>query len=122
MSEVLNPLTKEQKAEWIAALRSGDYKQGQGRLHREDDDSYCCLGVLAHVCAFNSGSASYLRPESYEYNPGTWSTSAAFLSETMQQSLSGMNDLADMNEEGFFEHHYSFSDIANYIEANVEAV
>src|ERR1044071_1366611 len=38
------------KAEWVAALRSGDYVQGNGRLRfydgRKDQESYCCLGVL----------------------------------------------------------------------------
>lgn len=32
---------------WLAALRSGEYKQGKGHLCR--DDSYCCLGVLCEV-------------------------------------------------------------------------
>lgn len=36
---------------WIAALRSGNYKQGRQRLKRRDygDDCYCCLGVLVEV-------------------------------------------------------------------------
>lgn len=33
------------KAQWIAALRSGDYKQGQGALRRREN-TFCCLGVL----------------------------------------------------------------------------
>lgn len=28
---------------WVAALRSGEFKQGSKRL--KDDDKYCCLGV-----------------------------------------------------------------------------
>lgn len=38
-------LTKELKDEWVAALRSGNYKQGTGKL--KSFDCYCCLGVLA---------------------------------------------------------------------------
>lgn len=34
------------KAKWIAALRSGEFKQAQGELHDARNDSYCCLGVL----------------------------------------------------------------------------
>ncbi len=38
------------KAQWIAALRSGEFKQGRNYLHarRPDDevDTFCCLGVL----------------------------------------------------------------------------
>lgn len=40
----LNP---EVKAKWVAALRSGKYVQGTGRLCR--DGKYCCLGVLCDV-------------------------------------------------------------------------
>lgn len=38
---------------WVRALRSGDYKQGQGRLTRLNADgtpaSHCCLGVLCEI-------------------------------------------------------------------------
>jgi hypothetical protein len=36
------------KAEWVAALRSGQYKQGEGAL-RDKKDHYCCLGVLCEI-------------------------------------------------------------------------
>ena len=32
---------------WIAALRSGNYKQGKGYLKK--GDCHCCLGVLCEV-------------------------------------------------------------------------
>lgn len=35
---------------WLAALRSGKYKQGQNRLHDKRSGGMCCLGVLEHVC------------------------------------------------------------------------
>lgn len=41
----MNP---EIKALWLAALRSGDYKQGQGVL-RDGADNFCCLGVLTDL-------------------------------------------------------------------------
>lgn len=31
--------------QWVAALRSGEYKQGH-RVLRSKDDKFCCLGVL----------------------------------------------------------------------------
>jgi hypothetical protein len=36
---------------WVTALRSGQYLQGTGVLHRrtEGNDTYCCLGVLCEV-------------------------------------------------------------------------
>lgn len=45
MTTKMNP---EVKAEWLAALRSGDYEQGAGFL-RTDDNKYCCLGVLCAI-------------------------------------------------------------------------
>ncbi len=39
----------EIKQKWVAALRSGKYKQGRGCLRRHD--SYCCLGVLCDLHA-----------------------------------------------------------------------
>lgn len=35
------------KKEWIAALRSGDYIQGTGKLNRNGE--YCCLGILCDI-------------------------------------------------------------------------
>ena len=35
------------KNKWIAALRSGEYKQAGGRLR--EGDCYCCLGVLTDL-------------------------------------------------------------------------
>lgn len=43
----MNP---EIKAKWVAALRSGEYKQGRDVL-RTEDDAYCCLGVLCDLAA-----------------------------------------------------------------------
>jgi len=38
-------------AAWVAALRSGDYRQGRGGLRGEDaaGPRYCCLGVLCEL-------------------------------------------------------------------------
>ncbi|BAU40152.1 hypothetical protein [Ralstonia phage RSP15] len=38
------------KAKWLAALRSGEYKQGQEQL-RDDQNNFCCLGVLCNIHA-----------------------------------------------------------------------
>lgn len=40
------------KQQWLRALRSGRYKQGQNRL-RTQDDKFCCLGVLCDI--YNKG-------------------------------------------------------------------
>ncbi len=45
----MNPIAR---AEWLAALRSGTYRQGFGVLRTfTDEPSYCCLGVLTDVAA-----------------------------------------------------------------------
>jgi hypothetical protein len=51
------------KAQWVAALRSGDYTQGQGSL-KTRDGSYCCLGVL---CAI---APDEVATETFDYNGG----------------------------------------------------
>lgn len=38
----------EIKGRWVAALRSGDYKQVEGRLNK-NDEGFCCLGVLCEI-------------------------------------------------------------------------
>jgi hypothetical protein len=48
-------MTEPQKL-WLAALRSGQYRQCTGRL-RDEDGNYCCLGVCTRV-AMNAGVTS----------------------------------------------------------------
>lgn len=40
-------MKKEIMEKWVAALRSGEYKQGKYSLHSEG--KFCCLGVLCEV-------------------------------------------------------------------------
>ena len=42
-------MKKEYRDRWVAALRSGDYIQGQGSL--KNGDKFCCLGVLCDILA-----------------------------------------------------------------------
>lgn len=37
------------KAQWLQALRSGEYEQEQGRL--KSSTGFCCLGVLCDIAA-----------------------------------------------------------------------
>lgn len=43
-------MNQEIKAQWVAALRSGEYKQGRHQLRSPDND-FCCLGVLCNLHA-----------------------------------------------------------------------
>lgn len=40
-------MNKEIQRQWVAALRSGEYKQGHGVL--ESNGRFCCLGVLCDL-------------------------------------------------------------------------
>lgn len=42
-------MKKEIMEKWVAALRSGEYKQGIGLLHDRTQNTYCCLGVLSEL-------------------------------------------------------------------------
>jgi hypothetical protein len=44
-------LKKRVKEQWVAALRSGKYRQGQSSL--AEGGKYCCLGVLCEVALEN---------------------------------------------------------------------
>jgi hypothetical protein len=45
-------MNQEIKAQWIAALRSGEYARGKGYLNRQG--MFCCLGVLCEVAIKNN--------------------------------------------------------------------
>lgn len=46
-------MNEEVKKKWVAALRSGEYKQGKDQLKTEryGECTYCCLGVLCDLFA-----------------------------------------------------------------------
>jgi hypothetical protein len=88
-------MKKAIKKKWVAALRSGEYKQGRRYLKR--DGKYCCLGVLCEIQNCPDDKDSQF--------PG-----ALFLESV------GLNDpfaktLAEMNDRGS-----SFAEIATKIE------
>lgn len=62
--KIMNP---EIKAKWVAALRSGKYKQGQGELR--DGKKFCCLGVLCDIHA--------------KTNRGKWSAAGTYHGEDL---------------------------------------
>lgn len=51
----------ELAAEWVAALRSGEYEQTKAVLYDPVDNMYCCLGVLCEVAGleFNEDALEY---------------------------------------------------------------
>ena len=66
------------KKRWLEALRSGKYKQAQGKLH--DGKRFCCLGVLYDT----EFDGDWTRPdESY-----TWSNSDEWMIDNESEQLS----------------------------------
>jgi hypothetical protein len=56
-------VNQEIKDQWLAALRSGKYKQGHGAL--QVNDMYCCLGVLCAISPF--ADEAQMRPDGSVY-------------------------------------------------------
>ena len=95
------------KKKWLEALRSGKYKQTQGRL-RHPTEGYCCLGLLAEVHEDFSwlpslqilrGDDGYVCGEVLPLD---------VLSQDVQDKLTSLND----------NKLWSFEKIADYIKAH----
>ena len=100
---MLNPNAQK----WVAALRSGRYKQGKGKL--KAGSKYCCLGV---ACKLYPGKLPALRdfarlPDEVQEWLGLNSDSGEF----------GEQCLAKINDEGA-----SFAEIADLIESEPEGL
>lgn len=93
-----NKIDYDLAQKWIAALRSGKYKQCKNSL-RDMQNGFCCLGVL------------------YDIQGGNWDT--IDVTEVLPSEKAGglfygqQKYLAKMNDS-----IYSFTDIADYIERN----
>lgn len=128
----MKPKIKEQ---WVAALRSGEYKQGKSALRALDKKGelkYCCLGVLCDILGRKWYKADELdQPQVgviYAVKNGTEKNSVD-LPETILKktgiTVDQMNDLVIMNDGGF---DYTksknvkakkFTKIADWIEKNL---
>lgn len=98
------------KAKWIEALRSGVFNQTTDRL-RGDNGSLCCLGVFAEIngCAWDAKGRPSIGSARY----------ADSVTDVLDKDFIGLSFiqqrlLAEMNDGG-----KSFSEIADYIEANL---
>lgn len=111
------------KAQWVAALRSGEYKQGKERLHTAKDDSYCCLGVLCEVAVkagVDLAIDAYSVGKSYDNDGHTLNekvqTWAGLLDCNPRTSEGEYEDLelAGLNDQG-----YTFEQLAAVIERDL---
>lgn len=129
---------RENIKKWLAALRSGKYRQGYGHLRK--NDRFCCLGVACDIFqdhldvrAYNYDTIPYL------YKPrkkGNGAFSSVVLPENIKNMLKlhtndgkvlnnlrlsngdEVDSLADLNDSG----HASFNQIADFIEENWNAI
>ena len=132
----------EFKAKLLAALRSGDYKQG--RLALRKDDAFCCLGVACDVAVkegYVNGAWDRLNDGSYSiYDKDSDDRDCASLPCFIQRVVfengsDAANPLVDLHEDlkeinakanrphegaslmGLNDHwNLSFAEIADYIE------
>jgi len=121
-------MDQELKTKWVAALRSGDYKQGNGYLHKiewDGSESFCCVGVLCKI-------ASETHPELISVSRTQFAVSYAgrcnMVDEETCESLMLPNrdTLAALaiKNDGWFIYNgrgngWAFNRIADYIEENL---
>lgn len=111
-------LTAAQKEQWLKDLRSGEFKQGRNRLCTiiNGEPHYCCLGVLAHREAIDSKierpveNAITRKVYYFENDLNDLNGYVGILPEKLIISPA----VVAMNDSGM-----SFSEIADWIEANV---
>ncbi len=116
-------MKKNIATKWVKALRSGEYKQGYGKLHHPKTNDYCCLGVLCKIYEKDfERMDSTLRNSEYlplalieDFNIADGicgrvngiTKGGITIGKKQYDSLIGAND-----------NHESFANIANWIEKN----
>jgi hypothetical protein len=100
-------MDKKLKEKWVKALRSPKYKQARGVL-ADADGALCCIGVLRHI----QGDTKKLLQD--ERTTALRPIHLGGLSEDERETLVRMND-------GTAGHNrHTFSEIADYIEKNIQ--
>lgn len=99
------------KAKWLEALRSGKYKQGRQSLR--EADSFCCLGVLCDILNSNGWRNVTNNDLLYSFNG-----ELGVIDKRLAKSI-GIEECQDILIEMNDEKQNDFSEIADYIEANL---
>lgn len=99
----MEKLPEDFKQRWIAALRSGEYKQGKVFLYTESTDCYCVMGVAGKVLGINKSimDGVCIPTDDRGFPKYLWISSPA-------------SEAVIMNDQGS-----SFLEIADYIEKNL---
>lgn len=129
----MNP---EIKKKWVDALRSGDYKQTEGTLQK--DDAFCCLGVLCDIAekegivkaqeadrsiagsklvGYQTEGAGYWEYDILPYSVARWAgldqrNPTVTVSEPSNKEYTATYILSDLNDD----FKWDFSKIADVIE------
>jgi hypothetical protein len=111
-------MNSEIKTKWLAALRSGKYKQGRSMLLDTVDRSYCCLGVLCEVSGLGSWSGgTYAMDPAFgkaSYIPFDIADLLGLESDPRVPFQANRLGLAQLNDRGL-----TFLQIADLIEAHL---
>jgi hypothetical protein len=100
-------MNAELKQKWVAALRSGDYRQTDGAYYAPSTDGYCCLGVLTCVAL---GIKARTVHDIHDIGQK--------IDKWLDERPNVFGTLARMND-GDDGRVYTFPEIADYIEANL---
>jgi hypothetical protein len=112
-------MPKELLDKWLAALRSGEYKQTDGVMHDREENSFCCLGVLQHsVCGRGvEANDEYLPSSDWLEQRGIVFLDGSGTRSTDPFLPKVKSSAATANDEG-----KTFAEIADAIEACAEGV
>lgn len=103
-------MKKELKDKWVAALCSGNYKQGAGCL-KDSKGQHCCLGVLCDI----------IDPLGWEGLRWDGLTSILYYYKLQEigLELDSQGHLTDMNDGNIGIEPKGFVEIADWIKVNV---
>lgn len=115
-------LPKEFAEKWLAALRSGKYKQTNGYLQRGKgtNKTNCCLGVAGIIC--NIPQYKLIKKETLR-DFDDYKVPYQLIGTRGENELVKL--LTDMNDKVLVakkEYAHQFTEIADWIEANVELI
>lgn len=107
-------LPKDFAEKWLKALRSGKYKQCDGKLYKEEESGFCCLGV---ACEFSGVNPYEIDGVGWIYDYVAVKSENKIPDELVGSDFNNrlVCVLSEMNDSG-----RSFAEIADWIEENVE--
>ena len=121
------PLPEKFRSTWLAALRSGKYKQARGTLYNPQTKGFCCLGVAEH-CALDGNVETFTVARSknpaFKGLPTSVFWESVGVDSVAQAFAQFQRRLVAMNDGNSYDNlkPQTFKTIANYIEKNTRAV